>query len=174
MTVKFLRQVGLLQALLLLGHVTHAQSITPFGQAIEIRTNLTTVAGNPSWILILRDIKNGGVFPYIFDFQKEENFWVAFSYSQLFRVTVSRLQFDDDSSISNFCNIENSTLSHESMTVVVKGVMSPTFSSPPCLVKTFKAVSFPIVVLDEQPSDSKAAETQIPPSSLLAPLMNNP
>lgn len=101
----------------------HAQN--PFGQIVTIETHFSKMFGNPSWLLIVRDVDSGQVSPYVFDFYSTDNFWMALSYGHVYRITVSKLTFGPFAEINNFCCLENGILLNSSIKVSLTGMLSP-------------------------------------------------
>jgi len=95
------------------------------GQAMQISTHFHSVEGSPSWLLILRDVSTGEVFPYVFDVKNNDNYWVAFTKGHSYRVTVSSLTFGPYAKIKNLCNLEDGVLNGQSLNVTMTGVLSP-------------------------------------------------
>ena len=118
------------------------------GQVLQINTHFRTLYGTPSWLLIIRDVDTGRVLPYQFDILKESNFWLAFTYGHTYRITVSSLTFGPYAKINNFCNLENGTLTGQSMMINLTGVLSPV-NSYHCHVSKFKSMPFTIVTPTE-------------------------
>lgn len=117
----------------------------PFGQAIQINTHFRTLLGNPVWLLILRNEESGAVVPYLFDIRQKDNFWVAFAFGRIYRVTVSNLKFDEHFSISNFCGLESGVITEKSMFITLSGDLTPNRSSSQCHILQYNAMPFPIV-----------------------------
>lgn len=111
----------------------------PFGQVIQINTHFRSVMGDPTWLLIIRDVNSGVVFPYIYDIHDTDNFWLAVSYGRSFRITASTLKFGPFAVIHNFCLLENGILSGQSMIVSLSGDLTPYRGSSRCHVTKYKS-----------------------------------
>src|SRR3990167_5866017 len=80
-----------------------------FGQTIQIYTQLKSFVGKPSWLLMIRDVDHGQNIPYMYDFEKGDNFWLAFTFGRNYLITASRLVFNpyNRKKINNFCGLES-------------------------------------------------------------------
>ncbi len=123
----------------------YAQNDLSQTQTLQIYTNFKSIWGKPSWLLIIRDVDTGLVSPYLFDIQKNDNFWVAFSYGHNYRITASVLQFPGCAEIKNFCNLENGIISGKSMYMTLSGVLSPNPFMLKCHVMKYADSNFTIV-----------------------------
>jgi len=123
------------------------------GQTIQITTRFQSFVGNPSWLLIIRDIDHGQNIPYLFDINSGENFWVAFSYSRNYLILASTLQISTYQSrynsyknykIHNFCHLESNgrIMRGESMFVTIQGDLSPNSDSYSCQISTYADTNF--------------------------------
>ena len=117
----------------------------PVGQSIQINTHFQSVAGKPSWLLIVRDVESGQVSPYIFDIRNNDNFWIAFTYGRSYRVSVSNLKWGPYAIINNFCNLEDGILDGRSLVITLSGDLTPISSTSLCHVLNYKNSYFPIV-----------------------------
>ena len=113
-------------------------------QTLQIRTHFQQQIGNPTWLVIIRDMQNGRLFPYLFDIRQKDNFWVAFSNSRVYRVTVSQLKFDSFAVTNNFCDLENTVMDGKSIFITLTGILSPDSSKINCHVLRYRDVPFPI------------------------------
>jgi hypothetical protein len=168
MVIKKLHLVGLL--IFYLCTTTTVQAAGPFGQTVEINTNLRAIIGTPSWLVIVRNMETGEIIPYVFDFTNDSNFWLVLTYSRFYRITVSQLKFNNAISISNFCHLEDGILSQESMFVTLTGVLSPDPRSSRCFISRFKPYEFPVVEQhSDNPTKAAPAETGENPLEKLLP-----
>lgn len=121
----------------------------PRGQIIQIHTRLYSFVGQPIWTLIIRDIDNNKVYPYLFDFSTGENDWQAFTYSKNYLITVSRMQIVSYEScfnkyknyrLNNFCHLESNGRVHrgESMIIDIEGDLSPNTDTFNCHISTYR------------------------------------
>lgn len=113
-------------------------------QTLSIYTNFTSIVGDPSWMIELRDIESGQVFPYIFDIHENRNFWLAFSKERSYRVVASVLTFGPYLTINNFCGLESGILTGKSMYIRVSGMIAPDLRRTRCHVVKFKQEGFAI------------------------------
>lgn len=104
------------------------------GQTLQINTNFSSIKGNPTWLLIVRDSQTGTVIPYLFDIRNNQNYWVAFTYGRSYQVTASRMQFNAKKTINNFCNLENGVLSGKSMFITLSGKLTTNRDTSKCSV----------------------------------------
>ncbi len=141
-------QVGIFSLCLFGSFSAIAQNENFITQTVQINTRLHNFYGHPTWLLILRDEESQRVAPYLFDFHKATNFWVAFSFAHKYRITVSRLLFGPFGEIKNFCHLENRSMWGESLNITLKGSLSPVSSTSRCYVMRYHDYSFPIVNTD--------------------------
>lgn len=125
------------------------------GQIIQINTRLHSFVGRPIWTLIIRDIDHNQNIPYLFDFTRGGNHWIALTYGRNYLITASRLQIETYRSrynqyknyrMQNFCNLEsNGRINRgESMYITIEGDLSPYANSYTCHVSTFPDGNFSI------------------------------
>lgn len=141
-------QVILSFVMLCVGIPAYAENSLEQTQTLQIYTNFKTILGKPSWLLIIRDVDTGLVSPYLFDIQKNDNFWVAFSYGHNYKITASTLQFEGCGEIQNFCNLENGIISGKSMYMTLSGILSPDPLRMKCNVMKYGDTKFTIVKND--------------------------
>src|SRR5690242_9027168 len=84
------------------------------GQTIQIYTNLQSFTGKPSWLLLIRDVDNDQNIPYLYDFSRGDNFWLAFTMGRNYLISESTLHFSPyhynpyySKKITNFCNLQS-------------------------------------------------------------------
>jgi hypothetical protein len=145
-------RTALLLVTLLIGLPVYAENSLEQTQTLQIYTNFKSILGKPSWLLIIRDVDTGLVSPYLFDIQKNDNFWVAFSYGHNYRITASTLQFEGCGEIKNFCNLENGIISGKSMYMTLSGVLSPDPLTLRCNVMKYGDTKFTIVKKNTNPT----------------------
>ncbi len=126
------------------GWITSASAANPMGQTLQINTHFRSIAGNPVWLLILRDADTGVVVPYLFDIQNNDNFWLAFSYGRNYIVTVSNLKFGPFAVIPNFCHLESGVLRGKSMIITLSGDLTPVPVTFKCNVVKYNDSAFSI------------------------------
>jgi hypothetical protein len=127
----------LLLLIFLIPHFTRAE-IAPYpGQTLQISSHFNAIAGNPTWLLIIRDVDSGRVLPYSFEFKKNDNFWLAPTTGRSYKVTVSTLTFGPFAVIHNFCHLENGIYRDQSMTITLVGKLSPITNSFSCNVMKY-------------------------------------
>ncbi len=128
------------------------------GQTIQIYTRLHAYAGKPSWLLIIRDLDHNQNIPYLFDFEKGDNFWIVYTNSRNYMVSASNLRFDPyranpyrSKKINNFCDLESNgrIIRGESLTITIEGDLTPNTNAYDCYVSRYADSNFTIV----SPSD---------------------
>ena len=144
MAIKNLCQVGLICFFMLFAPFVIAQLPPMDGEYLQINTHFRQILSRPTWVLILRDIDSGQVLPYLFDLRQNDNFWVAFSSSQTYQVTLSTLQFDTGDEVHNFCNLQDGYITRQSMTINLSGVLSPDKRTFKCYVMKYQSYPLPI------------------------------
>jgi hypothetical protein len=118
------------------------------GQTIQIYTHFSKIHAKPSWLLIVRDIDNGQNIPYIFDFERGDNFWLIFTFGKNYLITASRLTFNtpNHKKISNFCGLESNgrIIRGQSLYVTVSGKLTSNPDTYSCNVQSFQDSNFSI------------------------------
>lgn len=126
------------------------------GQTIQINTRLRSFVGKPSWLLIIRDVDHDQNIPYLFEFTKGQDFWLAFTYGRDYLIQASRLQIESYQAryntfknyrINNFCHIESMgrIAKGESMIITITGDLSPNDNTYRCHVMKYSDSNFVIV-----------------------------
>jgi hypothetical protein len=138
-----MRWVALLLVTLLFSSASMASSLAET-QTLQISTNLTEIIGKPSWTLIVRDLKSGLVSPYIFEIEKHNNYWVAFTYGHVYKVQASSLTFGPFAHISNFCGLQNGVLTGISMFMIITGKLTPDPKTYHCKITKYSDPNFTI------------------------------
>ncbi len=133
MRLSFFRQIKIVMAMCLLTSLAYAQP-DGFGQLIQINTDLHSIRGNPSWLIIIRDLDHGQNLPYLYDFTAEPNTWFAFTYSRNYLILTSTLSIEiynprenryKKYKIHNFCNLENGRIHHDkSISINISGKLT--------------------------------------------------
>lgn len=120
---------------------TSALAVPPpsdgFGETIQIHTNLRTFVGKPSWLLIIRDLDHNQNIPYLYDFTRGSNYWVALTYGVNYEITVSEMTFNPyDRKIKNFCNLRSMGAIQRGtgMDIRISGDLSPNTNTYTCTV----------------------------------------
>lgn len=124
------------------------------GQTIQINTRLHSFVGKPSWLLIIRDIDHNQNIPYLFDVTRGKDFWIAFTFSRNYLITVSNLQFSPYKNMpwrskrtNNFCHLESNgrIIRNLSISVTIEGALSPNTNGYTCHVSYFSNPNFTVV-----------------------------
>jgi len=146
------RCLGLLVALM--GAPTaFAQPNNGLGQTIQIYTNFSSFVGRPSWLLMLRDVDHNQNIPYIYEFDRGSNFWLALSYGRNYTVVASTMRFHPykvnpyrTKEIRNFCNLESNgrIIRGDSMFVTMSGSLTPNPDTYTCHVSQFPDSNFTV------------------------------
>ena len=126
-------------SLLVITFFHNVQAEPPPGQVLQINTDFSSIQGKPSWILIIRDLQNGQVIPYIFDLSSNQNYWLAFTYGRSYRITSSQMKFGENKVINNFCGLESGILSGVSMTIYLHGKLTPNSKTSECHVSRYNS-----------------------------------
>lgn len=150
-TKKTLLMIGLITGLGLTTGPVPAQPQDGFGQTIEINTRLHSYLGKPTWLLIIRDVDHGQNIPYMYDFRKGTNFWLALTYSDNYLITVSELVFNPyQKKVKNFCNLESMGRIQRgtSLRIFIDGDLSPHTDTYHCNVLKYIDPNFTIAIQD--------------------------
>lgn len=132
---------------------THADE-NPLGQTIQIKTRFHSFVGKPSWLLVIRDVDNGIVYPYLYDITRGEDFFLAYTYSRNYLITVSRLQFSPyrtdpyrSKKIENFCNLQSNgrIVRGQSIIINISGNLTPNTNTFTCHVLKYADTNFTVV-----------------------------
>lgn len=126
------------------------------GQTIQINTRFHSFVDKASWLIIIRDIDRGRVFPYVYDITNGQNTWLIFTYSTNYLITVSRMQFGTYRARYNdfrkymtkdFCHLESHgrIIRNQSMTINIEGDLTPNTGDYACYVSSYADTRFPIV-----------------------------
>jgi hypothetical protein len=141
---KFLRHAALIISGLILILPAVVKAENPFGQTIQINTHFDSLKGNPTWLLMIRNIQTGEILPYLYEIKNFDNFWIALSYGRDYRIVASKLQFESSKSIANFCHLEDGVLSGKSYVVRLSGNLKPGGRDYECHTIKFKDYDFPM------------------------------
>ena len=125
------------------------------GQIIQIYTRFNSFIGRPSWLLVIRDVDHDENMPYVFDIDKENNFWVALTRGRKYLILISNLQISTYKShlnrfqkfrINNFCGLESRgrIIRGESMTITIEGDLTRHPDTVNCYVSRYPDSIFPI------------------------------
>lgn len=137
-----------------------AQPTDGLGQTVQITTQLDSFVGRPSWLIVIRDIDHDQNIPYVYDFDTENNYWVAFTFSRNYVITTSELQFSpyrsypnrfysyyySERKISNFCHLESGgrIMRGESVYITLRGKLTPNADTYTCHVASYHDSNFSI------------------------------
>lgn len=136
-----------------LAPISHAQE-DGIGQTIQIYTRLTSFTGRPSWLLVIRDIDHNQNIPYLYDFYKGDNFWMALTYGHNYLVVASTLQFAPyradpyrTRTIHNFCGLESQgrIIRGQSLYITISGKLTPDTNTFDCNVLRYADSNFTVV-----------------------------
>lgn len=123
------------------------------GQTIEIHTRLSAFVGQPSWLLVIRDIDHNQNIPYLFNVSKGDNVWLAFTFGRDYLITVSQLQISTYQPWYNtykhfkthdFCHLESyGRIQHStSLRIDIEGNLSPDSDTYTCHIMQFQDPNF--------------------------------
>ncbi|OGT61535.1 MAG: hypothetical protein A3E85_05505 [Gammaproteobacteria bacterium RIFCSPHIGHO2_12_FULL_45_12] len=123
-----------------------------FGQTIQIYTHFSAYQGHPVWLLIIRDLDRGQVLPYLYEVTQKDDFWLAFTYSRNYIITVSDLTFNPGKGkIHNFCRLENRNLHGESLYITLSGHLTVDTRDFTCQVSRYQDGNFSIAPASDAP-----------------------
>lgn len=119
------------------------------GQTIQIQTQLHSFVGKPTWLLMIRDVDHNQNVPYLFDFRKADNFWLAFTQGRHYLVSASTLYIETYKPrenrfrkfrINNFCHLESNGRINRaiSMAITLTGDLSANTNTFQCQVNKYK------------------------------------
>ena len=147
MIKKLLIMIGLSFACGLSTSSAWSDQVDGFGETIKIRTNLRTFVGKPTWLLIIRDIDHNQNIPYLYDFSRGTNYWLAFTYGRNYVITISELVFNPyDRKIKNFCNLQSMGAIQRgvSMDIHITGDLSPRTNTFQCNIMRYSNTNFDV------------------------------
>lgn len=116
----------------------------PLGETVQIYINFHEVVGFPTWLLIIRDDMTGKILPYWYDMRQNRNFYIALTWAHTYRITYSRLMYDNEVFIDNFCQLENKRISGSTLLIRLSGRLTPQQRTSSCTVQQFKDLPFPM------------------------------
>lgn|SRR3990167_8601402 len=144
--LKIIISISMFLIFLTTSLLSFAENSDDIGQTIQINTRLHSYVGKPSWLLIIRDIDHNENIPYLFDFKKGENFWVAITGGRNYLITVSTLQFSPyrrnpfrSKKIKNFCQLESQgrIIHDKSFYITISGDLTPNTNSFRCDISSY-------------------------------------
>ena len=156
--VQTLSRIGLGMVMLLVMMQSAYAQQDNLGQTIQIYTQLNSFVGRPSWLLMIRDIDHDQNIPYVYDFTREDNFWLAFTFGRNYFIQASTLQFSPYRAnpyrtkvINDFCHLESRgrVMRGESIYVMIKGDLTPNTDTYECYVTHYSDTNFTIYNPDE-------------------------
>lgn len=118
------------------------------GQTIQINTLFHSFLGNPSWLIVIRDVNHGQNIPYLFDIRKGENTWLLFTQSKNYLIIASTLQINTYGTrhnrfkkytLHNFCQLEShgKIMRGKSLYLTITGDLTPDADSVNCRVSSY-------------------------------------
>lgn len=119
-------------------------ALAQMGPTVQINTNFKSIEGNPTWLLILRDVDTGRVIPYMYNLTNNDAFYIALAWSHNYRITVSKISWGPCKYIDNFCDLENGVLSGKSVIVRLSGRLTPHRGTATCVVRKYKDLPFTV------------------------------
>lgn len=130
---------------LLFSQISFAQDLP--GQSIQIQTFLRAFEGKPSWLIKVRDVDTGAIYPYLFDVSNEENTWVEIIFARHYRIIESTMNFGPPpcAQIRNYCHLEDGILKNKSFAITLTGKLTPNRFTSSCHILKYKNYQFPIV-----------------------------
>jgi len=112
----------------------------PRGQVLQINTKLKNIMGSPTWLLEIKDEDTGTIIPYIYDFEYENNSWLAFSQGHSYRIIASTLKFGPHAFLHNFCHLENGVIKGKEMSIYITGDLTPLAKTSRCHVAQYASI----------------------------------
>lgn len=118
-------------------HSAMAEPVT-----LQIHVNLKSFVGNPSWLLMIRDLEHNQNIPFLYDFTNKTHYWTAYSTGKNYLIVGSTLQFNKPhkKSIENFCSLESNgrIVRSKNMVIQISGTLKPNSTDLKCSVSAFK------------------------------------
>lgn len=161
--MRRLTRIWIFFCLCLIASISSAQSdSTPayfptneFGQTIQIQTRLHSFLGKPTWLLVIRDLDHNQNIPYVYDFHRAENFWLAFTYGRNYLILASTLQIETYKprenrykkfKINNFCHLESNGRINRgtSMYLTISGHLSANTNTFSCHLLKYQDADFSV------------------------------
>lgn len=177
MKIRRLLRLGIL-GLATAGYLPTVFAGDSIAQSLQIYTHFTSIVGHPSWLLELRDVESGQVFPYLFDIKNNDNFWIAFSKEHSYRIVASQVKFGRFHEIHNFCNLEDGVLRGKSMFITLTGTIAPDRSRSSCHVEKYSDTHFIIVkpedVAPPPPTQSNQSQNPAQLQNAIQSITSNP
>ena len=99
---------------------------------IQIESRLQTIKNYPSWLILLRNVDDGSVVPWQYDFRTP--YWLVFPEGHDYQVIASEMSFNGTQVLHNFCNLQDGILSNKSMQIVLYGNLVPASETLRCHV----------------------------------------
>lgn len=123
------------------------------GETIQISTRLRSFVGNPSWLIVIRDLDHGQNIPYLYDIKKGENYWMAFTAGKNYLILASTLRINTHGTrqnrykqyvIHDFCHLESKgrIARHQSLYITVTGDLTSNPNTVDCNVARFTHSEF--------------------------------
>lgn len=153
MLKKYSSYIWIWLLLCLLPGLSNAEEDNTLGQTIQIYTQLHSFTGKPAWLLVIRDLDHNQNLPYLYDFSRGNNYWIALTYGRNYLITVSNLQFSPyranpyrQKKIEDFCQLESNgrIIRGESMYIMIRGDLSPNTATFTCHVAKYTDSNFTI------------------------------
>jgi hypothetical protein len=117
------------------------------GQVIQINTQFHSFVGKPTWLLIIRDLDNNNVLPYLYDIKSGNNYWIALTHGHYYLITASEMRFNPyRAKTKNFCNLESNgkILRGESLYINISGNLTSHDDTYTCNVTRFVDPNFTV------------------------------
>ncbi len=107
-------------------------------QIIQIHTHLDKISGSPSWIIIIHDADSQAVYPYLFDLDHLDDYFLIFINARNYRI-VSMLQMDPyHQKFQNFCHFPQKIISNTSLDLQLTGSLTSHLRSARCKLIEYK------------------------------------
>lgn len=106
---------------------------------IQIESQLTAIQDNPTWLILLSNVDDGSIIPWMHEFSSSKSYWLVFPEGRDYRIVASELRFAHNTVFSNFCNLQDGILSNQSMQVFLRGKLNPAGDALDCRVTSWNS-----------------------------------
>lgn len=114
------------------------QSYAAMSQTIQIYTHLNKIAADSSWLLIVHDTDSSAVYPYVFNMNNKDDYFLIFTNARNYRL-VSILQFDFYRfKINNFCQLPTDKITGQSLIIKITGTLTPDPMTSKCYIMKYR------------------------------------
>ena len=104
---------------------------------IQVQGQLTGIEDSPTWLILLSNVDDGSIIPWMHDFGQGRSDWLVFPEGHDYRIVASELRFAHNTVFPNFCSLQDGILSDRSVQIFLRGKLSPAMDSFNCHVFSF-------------------------------------